>query len=194
LARMPPTHRILTFHAWSLGSSRRCRIPAAPPIRPLPRFRRVAYGRGSPSANGFGSLLPVLLRVAATVGTSCLTLLPGRVQDALDGFCESLPSRTFGGQMLFPGGGQAIGLAPLIVLGDLPLRADPLLPLQPVQRRIERAGVYLQRLVGIASDRLADAVAMLWPPLQRLQDEHVQRPLQQLDPVLVSRFHLRFPP
>jgi hypothetical protein len=30
--------------------------------------------------------------------------------------------------------------------------------------------------------------------LQRLQDEHVQRPLQQLDPVLVSRFHLRFPP
>src|SRR5262249_11920430 len=136
----------------------------------------------------------ILLRVAAMVGTSYLTLLPGRVQDALDGFRELRPARAFSGQMLFPRGGQAIGLDPLIVLGDLPLRTNPLLPLQPVKRRIERTGVYLQRLVGIGSDRLADAVAMLWPPLQRLQDEHVQRPLQQLDPVLVSRFHLRFPP
>src|SRR5262245_55733651 len=102
--------------------------------------------------------------------TSCFTLLRGRVQDALDGFRESLPARAFGCQVFFSRGGQAIGLDPLIVLGDLPLRADPLLPLQPVQRRIERAGVYLQRLVGIGSDRLADAVAMLWPPLERLQD------------------------
>src|SRR5262245_65784882 len=96
--------------------------------------------------------------------------------------------------MLFPLGGQAIGLDPLIVLGDLPLRTDPLLPLQPVQRRIERAGVHLQRLVGISSDRLADAVAMMWPPLKRLPDEHVQRPLSPLDTALVSRFHRRVRP
>src|SRR5262245_31486824 len=165
-------------------------------MRPPPRFRRVLYDRGSPSADGTGSLFPTPLRaaVAAMVETSCLTLLPGRVQNALDRFRELRPARAFHSQVLFPCGGQAIDLDPLIVLGDLPLRADPFLPLQPVQRRIERTGVYLQRLVGIGSDSLTDAVAMLWPPLQRLQDEHVQRPLQQLDPVLVSRFHLRFPP
>src|SRR5262249_18674914 len=117
-------------------------------MRPPPRFRRVPYDRGSPSEDGFGSLFPTPLRaaVAAIVETSCLTLLPARVRNALDGSRELRPPRASHSQVFFPRGGQAIDLDPLIVLGDLPLRADPFLPLKAVQRRIERAGVYLQRL------------------------------------------------
>src|SRR5262245_8078576 len=112
-------------------------------IRHPPRSRRVPYDRGPPFANGPGSLLPTPLHAfaVATMGISCLALLPRRVQNAFDGFREPLPSRTFGGQVLFPRGGQAIDLDPLIVLGSFPLRTDPLLPLQPVQRRVERSGV-----------------------------------------------------
>ena len=60
--------------------------------------------------------------------------------------------------------------------------------LEPVERRIERAGLDLEQLTRAAANRLADAIAVLRPPLERLENQQVERPLQQLDAVLIAVF------
>ena len=52
-----------------------------------------------------------------------------------------------------------------------------------MEGRIKRAGLDLEEIVGLGADRLADAVTMLRAPLQGSQDEHVERALQQLEPL-----------
>src|SRR5215472_18884216 len=89
-------------------------------------------------------------------------------------------------QLLFSRSGQAVGFHSLFVFRDRPLRADPALPLQPMQRRVKRAGIDLEYLAGVGPNCLTDSVSVLWPPLKRLENEQVERPLQQLDPVLIA--------
>src|SRR6266581_1991346 len=60
----------------------------------------------------------------------------------------------------------------------LPLRRNPLLLFQTVQRRIERTGIHLQNLAGTIADRHANPIPVLRSPLQCLQNQQVQRPLQ----------------
>ena len=98
-----------------------------------------------------------------------------------------LPAGAFGEQVLAPGGRELIHARALIALRHLPLRADPALPLQPMQRRIQRSGIHLEDVGGMAPQRLADAVAVVRAPLQRLEDQEIKRSLQELDPVLVAR-------
>jgi hypothetical protein len=43
--------------------------------------------------------------------------------------------------------------------------------------------------VGLGADRLADAVAVLRPPLQRPQDQHVERALEEFEPVAGAFAH-----
>jgi hypothetical protein len=58
-----------------------------------------------------------------------------------------------------------------------------------VKRRIERSGFHIEQLARFQSNCLADSVAVLRTPLQSLEDEKIQGPLQYLDASLISRFH-----
>ena len=78
-----------------------------------------------------------------------------------------------------------VELCALIALALLPLSFDPTLTLQPMQSRIKRAGLHLKNVAGVHSNHLADSIAMLFAPLKALEDQHVQRSLQEFDPVLV---------
>src|SRR6266699_1663039 len=123
----------------------------------------------------------------------CSSLLPYfvaslfliRLQHARDRVRKLRPFRAFSSQLLLSRGRQLVKLCPLLVLGDSPFRLDPLLFLQPVQRRIQRTGIHLQQLPRPIPDRHANPITVLRSPLQRLQNQQVQSPLQKLNPVLV---------
>src|SRR6266480_4853193 len=123
----------------------------------------------------------------------CSSLLPYfvaslfliRLQHARDRVRKLRPFRAFSCQLLLSCRRQLVKLCPLLVLGDSPFRFDPFLFFQPVQRRIERTRIHLQQLAGAIPDRHANPITMLRPPLQGLQNQQVQRPLQKFNPVLV---------
>jgi hypothetical protein len=50
-----------------------------------------------------------------------------------------------------------------------------------MQRRIERPGVHLERVLRAGANELRDAVAVAWAPPEGLKDDEVERALQQLD-------------
>src|SRR5579863_81992 len=59
-----------------------------------------------------------------------------------------------------------VELRTLPAFGHFPLGLDPLLPLQPVQRRIQGSSLHLQYFIGLEADGLGDAVSVHRPPLQ----------------------------
>src|SRR5262249_9448472 len=52
-----------------------------------------------------------------------------------------------------------------------------------MQGRIKRSGLDLKHVGRTGADRLADAVSMMRPPAERLQNEHGEGSLQEFDPV-----------
>ena len=88
----------------------------------------------------------------------------------------------------FPAGGQPVVLRPLVGLADAPLGLQPPALLEAVQRGIEGAGFDLEQVVGLRADGLADAVAVLRPPLEGPEDEHVEGALEQLQAPVVGVF------
>src|SRR2546423_781717 len=113
-----------------------------------------------------------------------------RLQHARNRVRKLRPLRTLFRQLLLSCGRQLVKFCPLLVFGDSPFRFNPLLFFQAVQRRIQRTGIDLQQLARPIPDRHADPIAVLRSPLQRLQNQQVQRPLQKLNPVLVPLFLL----
>ena len=65
-----------------------------------------------------------------------------------------------------------------MLVGDPPLGSDEALPLQPVERRIERPLPELEDLLRPLLDALGDAPAVHRLELQRLEHEHVERALE----------------
>src|SRR5580692_7716691 len=112
------------------------------------------------------------------------------IEHAGNGIGNLRPARALGFQLLYASGGQPIDSDALLVFRHFPIRGDPFLTLQPVQRWIERTGVDLQDVSRICADRLADPVAVLRPPPQGFEDEQIERSLQQLDAVPVAWTHL----
>src|ERR1041385_7991295 len=103
-----------------------------------------------------------------------------RLHQARDRGADPVPSLLFGGQMFPAGRCQAVIFRTLIVLRLPPLGLDPTLALEAMQRRIQRAGLNLEDVARPRPDGLGDAVAVLRSPAQRLQDQHVQSPLDML--------------
>ena len=90
-------------------------------------------------------------------------------------------------QLRLAGRGQLVVLRALVGLADAPLGLQPAALLESVQRRIERAGLDLEQIVGLGADRLADAMAVLRPPLERSENQHVERALEQFEAAFVGR-------
>src|SRR5262249_47792250 len=72
-------------------------------------------------------------------------------------------------------------------LAAAPLALEPAALLEPVERRVERARLDPQQVLGLSPDRLADAVAVPRPPLERPEDEHVEGTLEELQAPVVGR-------
>src|SRR5262245_52101922 len=97
-----------------------------------------------------------------------------------DGDREPCPALGFTIQVPAPRARQRIELRPAVVLRRPPLRFDPPLLLQLVQRGIERAVAHLQHIVRDLLQPLADRPAVQRFERQDLEDQQVQGPLNQV--------------
>src|SRR5215475_138713 len=93
---------------------------------------------------------------------------------------QPLPIRGLFVELFAPGARQLVILRLAIVFGTAPFRRDPALVFQPVQRRIERALVDVQHARGRLLYPLRDAPAMHRLQRERLQNQHVERALQEI--------------
>ncbi len=79
-----------------------------------------------------------------------------------------------------PAGGDGVVAGPLVVGRLPPLGLDPALLPHPLERRIERPLLHLEHLARHPVEVLRDAVAVHGLHGQRLEDEHVEQPREQL--------------
>jgi hypothetical protein len=97
------------------------------------------------------------------------------------------PARFLADELLLAIGRELVELGALVGLGLPPLRADPAALGQPLQRRIERAGLDLQHVGRLGADRLGNRIAVLRPPPQDPQDQHVEGAGKQVGAGVVTR-------
>jgi len=82
---------------------------------------------------------------------------------------------------LFPARlGEDVVLGAPVIRGGAPVGFDEALPLQAAEGGKQRAGVDLENAAADLLDAQADAIAVQWLQRQGLQDEHVERALNQL--------------
>lgn len=91
------------------------------------------------------------------------------------------------GELLPAESSELVVLCALLAFCPFPLGLYPLLPLETMQGGVERTCFNGENLAGPAADDLRDGVAVHGLAYKGLEDEHVQRSLQQFDTVLVLR-------
>jgi len=126
--------------------------------------------------------LPLNVLFGRQTGCQVMSLLLGGgwSHHERDGACQRLPAGFLRRQVFAPVRCEAVVLeftVPLLV--QLPLPDHQPFALEPMQRRIQRAVLDLQHLVGGLGEVLGNVVSVRGAELQRAQDEHVERALQK---------------
>src|SRR5205085_4658937 len=98
----------------------------------------------------------------------------GGLENLEDGGRVTGPARGGGTQLASPGGPDLVELCLPVVFRESPLRFDPAAGLHAVERRVERALLDLEIVVGRLADPPGDGVPVPRTPRQRLQDQQVQ--------------------
>jgi hypothetical protein len=82
--------------------------------------------------------------------------------------------------LLSPIGRQFVEASPPIIRRQAPLARNPSIQFEPLQRRIERALLHPQQIVGQLLDQLRDRVSVQMAAHQYLEYQHVERTRQQV--------------
>src|SRR5687767_1845968 len=117
---------------------------------------------------------------ASTMLSHLITRSLTRLAHLRDGEGEPVPTLLLHPELLPPGPGQRVELGPAASLVGLPHGSDPPLLLDPVEGRVERALLHVEHLVRHLADALDRAVAVQRPEREGLEDEHVERALEQV--------------
>src|SRR5688572_1142152 len=81
-------------------------------------------------------------------------------------------------QALPAGRREPVYLRPAVVLRRLPLRADPALQLQPLQRRVERPELDVEPVAGAVANRAGNRVAVQRAEQERSKDEEIEHAVE----------------
>jgi hypothetical protein len=106
--------------------------------------------------------------------------LPDWFQDAVDCADEFFPPACLTGELFSTGGSEAVETGLAIVFRRAPIRADPAAILEPVQSRVQRSMLDLEDFMRAMLDDVSDGVAVGGAEKERLQDEQIEGPLQQV--------------
>src|SRR5262249_38795119 len=119
--------------------------------------------------------------------------MASRLHDARDARADAAPVARLLDELPASGRGQPVELRTPIVLGRPPFRREEPGELQPVQRGVEGALLHAQHVVRRPLGALGDAAALSRAAGERLQDEHVERALEQLALDVLALEHRRPP-
>lgn len=107
-------------------------------------------------------------------------LFPGRVQDPVHRADKLIPTAGLMSELLATGRSEAIVAGLAIILGRAPEGGDPTAVLEAVQRRVQRSVFHLQNFRRTVLNDVRNRVAVRGPWVERLEDQQVQRSLEQV--------------
>src|SRR5205823_9080798 len=117
----------------------------------------------------------------ATSGHAPSGRLRGGGEEAGDGLHVALPRRRLGLQLLPAGGGEPVEAGALPLVGEPPLAVHQPALLEAVQGDVQGAVGDLERAGRRVVDDAGDAVPVSRTPRERLEDEDVERALEEVD-------------
>src|SRR5215510_1330955 len=106
-------------------------------------------------------------------------MTPDRFENLRDGGAEFPPGVGFRLELGAAFRGELVVLRTPVVVGRAPARLDPAAPLEPVERRVERSLLDLQRGAGDLMEPLGDRPAVLRLERDRLENEEVEGALRK---------------
>ena len=103
------------------------------------------------------------------------------VSSSSDRLHVALPRGDLALELLPAGGGELVEARALALVGEPPLALDEAALLEAVQGDVERSVRDVERAGRAVADDARDAVAVARPPRERLEHEHVERALENVD-------------